>query len=335
MDGEVNPSPSARPLGSTAQHQLVRATAAEVEPAALAAGGNVRLGRRRKVVVVHAPLPPEVAKLAGVAAAGAIDVVTAACLRLPECEADVDLQAASGSLTTSSAPGPSSAPPSPPQAAAAASAALAPASAPAAVKTAATATANGWSQGTEGSNGAIDGAGQQQADVGTNIFGSYISNWFSPTKAALASHPLPLAPDEPLASGPLDAFTPRAPTEDHNVPRQLYFSPSQGPVGAGGDGASNRQQRGKALEVLREHLEETAGSAGLVHLGLHPVEGGLVLCWQQRVQAVVEPGESDADVCACCPTQLSCVQCWCPSLGRAAGCGWGWCSAHTSPHMLP
>eukprot|EP00887_Chlorella_sp_A99_P000219 scaffold13.g219.t1 len=291
--------------------QQPRAHAAAAGAAQL--GSSVRLGRRRGLVAVHAPreLPGGAAAAAGEAV---VDAVTAACLRLPECLEAIDLQAAAGSSSSGSGAD-SSLLAGPPVAA--------PEAAGSPVKRASSA-ADGTAEaaGAAGAAGVAPEASQVAAEEEGSSLGSYFSSWFgSPSKAPLASHPITVAADggaslpaTPAVSLVAEASLVRASSDGQQLQQQNQQQRAQQarvpplrPVAAGASQSQQQaaprteqreEQQRRALEALRRGLEATADSAGLVHLGLEPAPEGLVLCWEQRVEAVVEPGEHAAALLA-------------------------------------
>ena len=221
-------------------------------------GEALRLGVRRKLVVVRAPL------LASVAARGsdADDAAALVLARLPDCVGVVELPGMEGQgveaveIETGARPGGSAPQRPPPQRASAPSS---PGAAPMV-------------------------APVVSADDEASGLSAYISSWFtSPTKAPGASPTTTTTPQQQQPDPQLPAHPPPVKTG------VLASHPLSVPVDEGARAGPRGSPAGAA--ELQALLDPLLAATGVLHLALQPAAQGLVLRWEQRLEAVAEPSE--------------------------------------------
>lgn len=285
--------------GSWAQAEAgCGASACDAAQAAAAAPADVRLGARRRLVVVRAP------RLGASQRAGLADAVAASLAHRPGCAAAIDLQ----QLGAASPPG--SAGPDLQLAEAAAQRVAASAArssvdqqSQAAVPAAALAPAGHRSEQQPGSS-QLDAAPELEAEGGGLT--AYLSSWFgSPTKQPVLAQPTNAGGAAATASG--------AAASSSSRPASARLEAAAASGAAVGCAAS---PRGTAPEVgaavssaaagdpgpaaaaaslvgeLEERLEPLLPTVGVLHLGLDVAgSAGAVLRWRQRLQVVAEPSE--------------------------------------------
>lgn len=282
------------------------AEAAAAVPAA--AAGSLRLGSRRKLVVLHAP------RLAG-QLASVDDGVAASLAGLPGCAAVLNLQrlvlpadAAADRPEQQAALQPAAVQ-TPPAAAAAvvAVAAAAPGSGVAASQTVAVAAAAQADAPADAEAAESSGAAEESGGLS-----AYLNSWFgSPAKQQqLAVPPAAAAAAGAPASPPANHRLGRAPAQQgsgamhadrSSSPGSSPFRNSQtaraatlraaavGSSAVESSAASSEAERELAAELERQ-LAAALPSVGVLHLGAEALAGdGLVLRWRQRLQAVADP----------------------------------------------
>jgi hypothetical protein len=232
-----------------------------------AAPGALRLGARRGVLVVAASRPDP----------SAADLVGAACGRLPACARFVDLQAlgavedgaaeppARGPLASHALEGELATPGKARPAGEAATPPRAPAAPPAAPAAAALASP--------------PKAATVEVDL-TGAIGSMLS-WFSPSKpAAAAATAAAAAATSQTAAEAAPAGLPPPPPPPPPLSPTAFGSPAP---------AADRAAAAAATARLEAELRAAPADVGVLHLALHPSPAGLVLRWDEQVEALSEP----------------------------------------------
>lgn len=252
---------------------------AEAASAAQPSQGSVKLGARRKLLVLRAPR-------LGAHQLGMDDAVAASLAYRPGCVAAVNLQ----QLV---------APPRP----AAAASSVTPALEHAAGRSSfdlQQPLAEPAGRGGPGEPPRGDGGQPQQgADGEGSGLSAYLSNWFgSPTKQTkLPAHMRASEQPQPQQPGSLAVDT--GPTILGTSPRRPAALAAAGGAAptAASDSAAAAAAPGAAVEEVAAKLEERLGqllpTVGVVHLGLELAgTAGIVLRWRQELQVLAEPSES-------------------------------------------
>ena len=272
-------------LCTRAPHRLQAEAASAAQPTQ----GSIKLGARRKLVVLRAPR-------LGAHQLGVEDAVAASLAYRPGCVAAVNLQ----QLVP------------PPPAAPAGSALQQPALEVAAGRTScevqqppAEPAGGGWPGEPPRGDG---GQPQQGTDGEGSGLSAYLSSWFgSPTKQ---TKPLPAPvggdPEQQQRQPPGSLATDPGAASLGASPRRpaalVAAAEGAGPpaasdlVAAAGPGAAAEEMAAK----LEERLAQLLPTVGVVHLGLELAgSAGLVLRWRQELQVLAEPSESACSRKAC------------------------------------
>lgn len=271
---------SAQALGRPPPLPLQADAAAAVQPPP----GSLKLGARRKLVVLRAPR-------LGAQQLSADDAVAATLAYRPGCLAAVDLQQLQ----------------LPPCDVDAGSRAQQLAGQPATMRNSSDLHQQRLDAAAPAARAApgepLQDAGSQQArgseDEGGGL-SAYISSWFgSPTKQAKpafqpaaavgsAGQPVQSPPPQPQDDA---ASQPGAPSRGAS-PARPATADNRAQAPASGSAAGLASAIEGLVAQLEEHLAPVLPSVGVVHLGLELAgAAGLVMRWQQQLQAVAEPSE--------------------------------------------
>lgn len=255
-----------------------------LEPGPGGSAAQLRLGTRRGLVVVSA------GRSAG--DPGAIDIAAMACSRLPMCIEFVDLQVAADTHTPLEPPLEQAATTpvkSHPLASMDEQLEAEAAAAPPAIVSPGSATPSQPAHGAQAGQPAV-----VEINVGSALESMF--SWLSPGRPAKPSVSAS-APTSPLAvsvPAPTAATAPgSAPKPTARVARMpvAVHTPSVAHAAPSGSAAADGAASAGVLAGLAAQLAAAHPTAGIIHLALHSSSAGLVLRWQERLQAVLEPGE--------------------------------------------